>query len=107
MISNQITLLEIIDEKHYDPYYNLAYTKDIFKYMKEREVCRWLVGVGMISSSHFLISSSFKYELKGKQQLASTGILLQVIHCAKEFIDVILFNSSINFMMVGIIIYFL
>nr|KAF6359554.1 cyclin B3 [Myotis myotis] len=33
----KITILEIIDGGHYDPYFNLAYTKDIFNYMKARE----------------------------------------------------------------------
>ncbi|XP_036316355.1 G2/mitotic-specific cyclin-B3 [Pipistrellus kuhlii] len=33
----EITILEIIDEAHYDPFFNLSYTQDIFKYMKERE----------------------------------------------------------------------
>lgn len=33
----EITLLELIDESHYDPFFNLVYTKDIFRYMKKRE----------------------------------------------------------------------
>ncbi|ELK37964.1 G2/mitotic-specific cyclin-B3 [Myotis davidii] len=33
----EITILEIIDGSHYDPYFNLAYTKEIFNYMKARE----------------------------------------------------------------------
>ncbi|XP_036127295.1 G2/mitotic-specific cyclin-B3 [Molossus molossus] len=33
----EVTILEEIDESHYDPYFNLVYAKDIFRYMKERE----------------------------------------------------------------------
>lgn len=43
----------------------------------------------MISSSCFLVTPSFKCKLKGEQQLASVGSLLQVRLCAAGFIDII------------------
>lgn len=43
VISKQMTPLEDIDKNHNDPFFNSIYAKDIFSYMKEREVCRWLL----------------------------------------------------------------
>nr|XP_019574353.1 PREDICTED: G2/mitotic-specific cyclin-B3 [Rhinolophus sinicus] len=70
VISKQITPLEDIEKDHNYQFFNSVYAKDIFTYMKQREVCRWLGGP-MISSSHFLITSPFKRKLKGEQQLTS------------------------------------